>query len=190
MLKRKMSFTNELKIRSNDEPNENKVIEGYFLKFNNQTELWRGFFEEIDSNALKNVFSSNFDVKCLFNHDAGSVLGSRDNKTLKMQIDEIGLWASVEVNESDTEALNIYQRVKRGDITTCSFGFSVNEESYVNNDDGSVLCRLLDINLFEVSIVAFPAYDNTGVSARKKIFEEERNLNVEKIRKGVLDKYV
>lgn len=191
MKKRTLIFKNELKVREKTAENEDKIIEGYFLRFNEPTELWSGFFEKVSPTAIRDLFNSPNDVKCLINHDHKLVIGSRDNSTLKLSVDEVGLFGSVLINPSDTEALNAYERVKRGDISGCSFGFSVNSggESYEYRDDGTTHVTLTDINVYEVSVVAFPAYESTHVIARQKEFEKTKSIELEKVRSSVLNKY-
>lgn len=74
----------------------------------------------------------------------------------------------------------MYERVKRGDIDQCSFGFLINKESVDFRDDGTIKWTLKDVDLYEVSICTFPAYENTSVSARTKEFDELKNNNLER----------
>lgn len=104
------------------EDDNNKIIEGYFAVFKEETELFKGFFERIEKGAFKNTLEKN-NIRWLFNHNTDVVLGTTDNKTLVLKEDDKGLYGKVIINDKDTEAINIYERVKRGDITGCSFGF-------------------------------------------------------------------
>lgn len=104
------------------EDDNNKIIEGYFAVFEEETELFKGFFERIEKGAFKNTLEKN-NIRWLFNHNTDVVLGTTDNKTLVLKEDDKGLYGKVIINDKDTEAINIYERVKRGDITGCSFGF-------------------------------------------------------------------
>lgn len=164
-----------------------KTIEGYFIRFDSPTELWSNTFEEVAPEAVERSLSD--DIKCLFNHERGTVLGSSKNKTLELKADPKGLWGKVEVNEEDTEAMNVYSRVKRGDINTCSFGFYPLKEEVTENDDGSFIFRILDMDLSEVSIVAFPAYKDTHVEARQEQLADIKKAKLEKLRSKILKKY-
>ena len=104
------------------EDDNNKIIEGYVAVFEEETELFKGFFERIEKGAFKNTLEKN-NIRWLFNHNTDVVLGTTDNKTLVLKEDDKGLYGKVIINDKDTEAINIYERVKRGDITGCSFGF-------------------------------------------------------------------
>ena len=104
----------------------------------------------------------------MINHDARLVLGRNKSGTLDLRIDSRGLWGSVKVNEKDVDAMNLYERVKRGDVDQCSFGFNILAEETEFRDDGSIKWIIKEIDLHEVSVVTFPAYEETGVQARHK----------------------
>jgi HK97 family phage prohead protease len=157
------SLPTDLKTRSED---DKKVIEGYFAVFNRETELWPGAFEEIDPSAFSQTLGN--DIRALINHDTNLVLGRIKSGTLDLRVDSRGLWGSVEVNENDTDALNLYARVERGDVDQCSFGFNIEKEETDWRDDGTVKWTLKEIDLHEVSVTTFPAYADTGVQARKQ----------------------
>ena len=163
------SISVDLQTRAED---DEKVIEGYFAVFNSQTELFPGAFEEIAPGAFDNTLSN--DIRALINHDTGFVLGRNKSGTLELKIDSRGLWGRIKINPFDSDAVNLYERVKRGDVDQCSFGFNILSEETDFRDDGSVKWILKEIDLHEVSVVTFPAYEATGVSARKKDLEEQK----------------
>lgn len=175
--KQTRSLVSNLHTRSDE---EEKVIEGYFAVFNNQTELWPGAFEEIDPDAFNGTLDN--DVRALINHDTAFVLGRNKANTLELKVDDKGLWGRIKINPFDTDAVNLYERVKRGDVDQCSFGFNIISEETDFRDDGTVKWRLKEIDLHEVSVVTFPAYEATGVQARMKEVEqhEERMLGQKK----------
>lgn len=168
MKTRHMYFKSELKVRSQTEEDQTQapMIEGYFAVFNQETELWQGMFEEIAPGAFDNSLADN-DIRCLFDHDSAIVLGRSAAGTLALTVDERGLYGKVMINQDDTEAMNIYQRVKRGDISGCSFGFDPIDEELINRDDGTVKFIVKEADTLEVSIVTFPAYPQTEIEARK-----------------------
>ena len=112
------------------------------------------------------------DIRALINHDARLVLGRNKSGTLDLKVDSRGLWGSVKVNEKDVDAMNLYERVKRGDVDQCSFGFNILAEETEFRDDGSIKWIIKEIDLHEVSVVTFPAYEETGVQARHKDLEQ------------------
>ncbi|NMA65324.1 MAG: HK97 family phage prohead protease [Clostridiaceae bacterium] len=173
------SLATNLQTRSES---EEKVIEGYFIVFNSETELWSGAFEEVAPGALDNTLNN--DIRALINHDTKLVLGRNKANTLELKVDSKGLWGSIKVNEKDLDAVNLYERVKRGDVDQCSFGFNIVKETTDFRDDGTVKWTIEEIDLHEVSVVTFPAYDDTAVQARMKQKEqlEHRKLESKKIK--------
>src|SRR5690625_846336 len=171
----------DLQTRAVEETDE-KVIEGYFAVFNSETELFPGAFEEIAPGAFDNTMNN--DVRALINHDTAYVLGRTKSDTLQLRVDSKGLWGSIKINENDTDAMNLYERVKRGDVDQCSFGFNIIKEDTEHRDDGSVKWTIREIDLHEVSVVTFPAYDDTSVEARMKDKEklEQRKLESKKLK--------
>jgi len=149
---------------------EDMFIEGYFAVFNSETELWPGAFEDIASGAFDETMSN--DIRALTNHDSRLVLGRNKAGTLELKADSRGLWGKVRVNPKDVDAVNLYERVKRGDVDQCSFGFNILAETTDFRDDGTVKWTLEKIDLHEVSICTFPAYDDTSVQAREKDFND------------------
>ena len=102
------------------------------------------------------------------------------SNTLILKEDAKGLYGEIKINPNDTDALNIYERVKRGDVSQCSFGFLINQEEADYRDDGSTHFILKDLNLYEVSVCTFPAYEGTEVEARQKQIEahNKRSLSL------------
>lgn len=170
------SLQTELSTRA-DGDNKEMVIEGYFAVFNSETELWPGAFEEIAPGAFDNTLSN--DIRALINHDTGLVLGRNKAGTLELKADSRGLWGSIRINPNDTDAVNLYERVKRGDVDQCSFGFNILNEEADYRDDGTVKWTIKEVDLHEVSVVTFPAYEETGVQARKAEVEQHRQRQLE-----------
>ncbi len=168
-----------LDLNANDEAAE-KIISGYFIVFNSETELYEGCFEEIAPESFDNVDLS--DVRALIDHETSKVLGRTKSGTLTLSVDAKGVYGEIKVNEQDTAATNLYSRVQRGDVDQCSFGFNILDEAMETRDDGSYKFTIKAIELFEVSVVTFPAYADTAVEARSKQIEnmEKRELLAKK----------
>ena len=154
------------------------MIEGYFVVFNSETELFSGAYEEIAPEAFDKTLSN--DIRALINHDTNLVLGRNKAGTLELKVDSRGLWGSIKINENDTDAMNLYERVKRGDVDQCSFGFNIIREDTEFRDDGTVKWIIREVDLHEVSVVTFPAYESTGVQARMKEKEQIEQRKLEK----------
>lgn len=152
------------------EDGEGLYIEGYFSVFNSNYEIWPGATESIAPGAFSNTLSD--DVRALINHDTTLVLGRNKAGTLELREDSRGLWGKITINPNDSDAMNLYERVKRGDVDQCSFGFDIVKEDTEIRDDGSVHWTIREVKLYEVSCCTFPAYEDTSISARERDFEE------------------
>ena len=166
------------------EADGNLYIEGYFAVFNSEYWLWNSAFETIDPGAFS--LETDTDVRALTNHDTTLVLGRTTAGTLSLQVDETGLYGSVLINPKDQDAVNLYERVKRGDVSQCSFGFDILEERHENREDGVTVFHLARVKLHEVSVCTFPAYQDTAVQARAAELENERLRCLEKWRADAL----
>lgn len=146
-----------------------RYLEGYFAVFGETYQVFDGWTETIERGAFARYLASGEDVKVLWNHDTNIVLGSTGNGTASLREDEKGLYGSVEINESDQDAVNAYARIARGDVSGCSFGFDVARQEEWWDDDGVYHTKLTEIDpLYEVSACTFPAYKATSISARNK----------------------
>lgn len=169
------------------EDGENPTIEGYFAVFNSNYEIAPGMSESIAPGAFSRTLAN--DVRALINHDTTLVLGRTKANTLELREDSHGLWGKISINPNDRDAMNLYERVKRGDVDQCSFGFDLREQDTEILENGDVHWTIRDLDLFEVSCCTFPAYEQTNISARSKERDEikKRELSAwrEKM-KGVL----
>lgn len=179
------SLKTELKTRA-DEESKDLYIEGYFAVFNRETELWPGAYEEIAPGAFANTLSN--DIRALINHEPRLVLGRNKAGTLELREDTYGLWGRVKINPNDTDAMNLYERVKRGDVDQCSFGFNIIREDTEWREDGSVKWTIREVDLHEVSVVTFPAYEDTGVVARQKQVEEHQQRLLQAKRQKLIER--
>ena len=179
------SLQTELKTRAEPD-SQDMVVEGYFAVFNRQTELWPGAFEEIAPGAFDSTLGN--DIRALINHDTTLVLGRNKSGTLELKADSYGLWGRVEINPNDTDAVNVYERVKRGDVDQCSFGFNILKEETDWREDGSVKWTIQEVDLHEVSICTFPAYEETGVQARKAEVDQYRQRQLEQRKKNLKER--
>lgn len=156
----------------------NLSIEGYFAVFNSIYEIAPGMSESIAPGAFQNSISQ--DVRALINHDTTLVLGRSKANTLELREDSHGLWGHIDINPNDVDAMNLYERVKRGDVDQCSFGFEIRSEETEIKEDGSVHWTITEVDpLYEVSCCTFPAYSETSISARAKEADELKERQAE-----------
>lgn len=182
MNRRAVSTDTEFSTREAD---GKRYIEGYFAVFGSYYELWDGAAETIDAGAFD--LGRDTDVRALTNHDTTLVLGRTTAGTLKLMTDERGLFGTVEVNEADQDAVNLYERVKRRDVTQCSFGFDILDDLPIE-ENGKTIWHLRSVKLYEVSVCTFPAYEETGVQARKAELETINKRKAEAWRLDMLRK--
>lgn len=165
-----------------EEREEKLVVEGYFIKYNSETNLFGDVYEEVDPMSVTRSLKEN-DVRGLFNHDTSLVLGRTGNGTLTLKSDDIGLWGSIEINKDDPMAMGAYARIKRGDVVGCSFGFVPLKEEYGKRSEGGEKVVIREMDLFEVSPCVFPAYPQTEISARQKDIESLKKERLESRKK-------
>ena len=157
------SFNIELR----DEP-ESRHIEGYGSVFNERSLDLGGFVEMIAPGAFDGVIERS-DVKCYLDHnpEKGILARSRNGKgSLSLVVDEKGLQYSFDAPHTNLGD-EVVEGLKRGDYSQSSFAFTVDDEIWTKEEDGSYLRTITKIGgLYDVSIVANPAYEGTSVALR------------------------
>ena len=141
------------------------IIEGYFAVFDSPYVLWDGATEIVKPGAFAGCLSG--DIRALIDHDTRLVLGRTKAGTLTLREDARGLYGTIKINRDDADAMSLYARVQRGDVDQCSFGFDIEEETFVDLGGGQCRWEITKVNpLYEVSVVTYPAYEETAVKAR------------------------
>ena len=158
---------------------DGKHISGYFSVFNTTYNIAPGLSESIASGAFTRTLTEQPDVRALINHDTTLVLGRTKAGTLTLSEDDHGLFGDILINPKDQDAMNAWERVNRGDVDQCSFGFEIVSEETDFRENGDVHWTIKDVNLFEVSVCTFPAYEETNVTARSRDAEEIRKKQLE-----------
>lgn len=160
------------------EENDEMAIEGYFAVFGSEYQLWPGAVETIAPGAFRETLGG--DIRALCDHDPRLVLGRTKSGTLELKEDEKGLWGRIKLNPNDQDAMNLRARILRGDVDQCSFGFDIEDEG-IDQDQasGKTLWTIRKVALYEVSVVTFPAYEETAVQARKKELGEIHRRELE-----------
>lgn len=151
---------------------ESVLISGYAAVFNSKTSIGSYFEEVIAPGAFSQAISENGDIRALFNHDWNNVLGRTRSGTLRLEEDERGLKFEVELPNT-TVARDLAESMRRGDINQCSFGFFPTEETWDYSVDPAMR-TINEVELFEISVVSIPAYEDTEVSlVRSKEIDKE-----------------
>lgn len=160
------------------EDGDELIIEGYFAVFDSPYTLWDGVTEIVKPGAFAGCLSG--DIRALIDHDTRLVLGRTKAGTLELRENARGLWGSIKINRADTDAMSLYARVQRGDVDQCSFGFDIEEETFVDLGGGKYRWEITKVNpLYEVSVVTFPAYEETAVKARHADLDEIQRREAE-----------
>lgn len=146
---------------------ESPSITGHAAVFNALSVDLGGFREKIAPGAFTRTIASD-DIHAVWNHDERIVLGRNKRDTLTLAEDEVGL--AIEIDPPDTRYVQdvVIAPIKRGDVDQMSFMFQTIEDAW-NVIDGENVRTLLEVKLFEVSPVTFPAYPQTDVSARSAL---------------------
>jgi len=193
-----------MEIRAEQDEEKGAVIEGYPIVFNQETDLgeWR---EIIEPSAVSEKLLR--DVALMVGHDFGMIplahsRRNNENSTMQLKPDEYGVHMRAVLDpDHNPRAAEAYSAVGRGDMTGMSFAFIVNEDRWEDLDTEKPLRRITGMSeIYEVSLVAFPAYKGTSVyqaasegpalesvrasleSARKQM-EEERAREAEEARR-------
>ena len=171
------SFNIELR----DEP-ESRHIEGYGSVFNERSLDLGGFVEMIAPGAFDGVIERS-DVKCYLDHnpEKGILARSRNGKgSLSLVVDEKGLRYEFDAPHTNLGD-EVVEGLKRGDYSQSSFAFTVDDETWTKEADGTYLRTITKIGgLYDVSIVANPAYEGTSVALRSlDAFKAQEEIPVE-----------
>jgi HK97 family phage prohead protease len=150
------------------ENGDGMTFTGYAAVFNSPSEPLP-FIERIAPGAFKRSLKARNDIKLLWNHDTGSVLGSTRAGTLKLEEDNYGLRVTAMLPET-TLGKDVRTLVQRGDVSAMSFGFSVPANGDTWNSEGTER-TLRSVRIHEVSIVAFPAYSQTAGTAAVRSYD-------------------
>lgn len=164
---------------------DKKFISGYFAVFNSTYQMCPGISESIAPGAFDETI--NDDIRCLIDHESRLVLGRTKAGTYKLRIDAKGLWGEVEINQKDSDAMNLYHRVQRKDVDQCSIGFEILQDSVEHREDGSCHWTIEKLKLYEGTVCTFPAYEETSVEARSRQKEHLEKRQFEQ-RKAELSK--
>lgn len=169
----------DIEFRSED----SRLVEGYASVFNSRSKDLGGFTEIIDPSAFEGVIERS-DVLALLNHDQDRGVLARSRKgvgSLTLNIDERGLHYSFDAPHTAL-GNELIEGLKRGDISTSSFAFTVSGERWDKDEDGRYVRTITQIDkLYDVSPVYNEAYEDTTVALRSldAIRAEEEKEEVE-----------
>jgi len=144
---------------------DKRTIQGYAAVFDSMSQPLGAFREVIRKGAFKRSVRES-DIRALWNHDPNYVLGRKSARTLRLEEDDKGLQTRI-FPPSTTWANDLMTSIERGDVSQMSFGFHMVKERWLDpGKDGLPVRELLEVRLFDVSPVTFPAYQQTEVHVR------------------------
>ena len=193
-------------VRAEQDEKHGTYITGTPIVFDQKTDM--GWYEEtISKDALADTDLK--DVRFLIGHNTGMIPLARsrnnnENSTMQMTVTDRGMEIRVDLDtENNAEAKALYSAVKRGDMSGMSFMFIVDKDNWDDIDTEYPKRTIMSIRkVFEVSAVAFPAYEGTDIQAAsegetldsvkaslesaRKLAEEERAVQAEQERRTAL----
>lgn len=168
-------YDTELRAENNEQ--YGNFIEGLPIVFNRATDL--GMYEEvIDAHALDNADMK--DIRFLVNHNTDMIPLARsrnnnENSTMQLSVTEEGLRIRANLDtENNSDAKNLYSAIKRNDISSMSYMFSIDGDKWDDLETNHPKRTITSIRkVFEVSAVTFPAYQDTELYATQRSADEE-----------------
>jgi len=159
------AFPIEFRIEDGEKPK----IKGYAAVFDKWSDNLGGFREKIAPGAFKKTLKE-ADVRALFNHDPNVVLGRTSNGTLLLREDDKGLYMEIEPPDT-ADARDLMTLIARGDVDQASFAFKAVKDAW-ELEPNPPERTLVELGLFDVSPVTYPAYPQTTVDVRARMTED------------------
>ena len=181
------AFITEFETRAEGE--DVGIIKGRPIVFDSETNM--GWYREIiDRHALDNADLR--DVRLCLNHDTSYVYArsrnNNDNSTMRIGVDEGGMYFEARLDLKSAKANDLYVAVQRGDLNQMSFMFVVSADEWEDIDSDSPLRIVKEIRtVYEISVVTFPAYESTEISARDKEALDSAKATLESVRSQALE---
>jgi len=164
-----------------------KVIGGIAAVINSVTDL--GYFEEvIEQGAFDNALSKEYDIRCLFNHEAELILGRTTAGTCSVFVNGDGNLEYTWIPDYENPThMSVVRSIMRGDITQSSFAFTIKEQSWSESEKygsmGKRSIRTIE-DLYDVSPVTYPAYQDTEADARSVVALRDQEREIEEAKRS------
>ena len=156
--KRSLAFTN-MECRAIGDGN---TLVGYASMFDTPSHDLGGFTEYVARGAFAKTLKDGADVRLLIDHE-GAPLARTKSNTMRLVEDERGLRVEADLDPSNPRAAEIISALKRGDMNQMSFAFRVIKDEWSRDRSTRTL---KEVRLFDVSVVTFPAYEDTIAEIR------------------------
>jgi HK97 family phage prohead protease len=148
-------------------PDGGKQVSGYAIVWNSPSVDLGGFVEVCDPQMLTRTLRESPDVLMLRDHKQELLLGRTTAQTLTLSVDGTGLRFVCTLPKTATGD-DTAENVRLRNLTGCSFGFNAVDDRWSVTADGKAIRTLLDVDLFELSLTSFPAYQETSVTTRSR----------------------
>lgn len=163
------------------------VISGYAIRYDSETVIAGEFRERLAPGATTRTLKESPDVVMILAHDSGRVLGRVSANTLYLREDRVGLYFSLTVDPTTPEGQTALGTVGRQDVKGCSFGMRVRAETWDDGGNRLPLRTITDLDLYELTLTAFPAYEATSASLRSdNVSAARRRVEAKMRRRGLL----
>lgn len=156
---RRIAFSN-MEVRASDDGTK---LVGYAAVFDSPSEPlpWTEF---VKRGAFTKTLNDGADVRLLIDHE-GVPLARTTSGTLSLREDDRGLLVESDLDPMNPDAARLISALRRGDISQMSFAFRTIKDAW--SEDRSMR-ELREVQLFDVSVVTFPAYEATVAELRAK----------------------
>jgi HK97 family phage prohead protease len=186
MKQERRTFTGTVHTRSEGEGMP-KEIGGIAAVINSVTDL--GYFEEvIERGAFDNALNKEYDIRCLFNHEAELILGRTKASTCNVFVNADGNLEYTWIPDYENPThMSVVRSIMRGDITQSSFAFTIKEQKWSESTKyGSMGKRTITIieDLYDVSPVTYPAYADTEADARSIVALRDQEQEIEEAKRS------
>ena len=165
---------------------DSRKVEGRSIVFNSMSDDLGGWSERIVPDAINESILDNSDIFFLLNHDDDrGILGRRRNGSgsLTTEIREDGVWFSFEAPKTGLGD-ELLEYLRRGDVNQCSFAFTVEDDNWDRQEDGSYIRTILRFKrIYDMSAVFTPAYPATNVKCAR--FAEIKEAEAEEARRKI-----
>jgi len=164
-----------------------KVIGGIAAVINSVTDL--GYFEEvIEAGAFDYALGKEYDIRCLFNHEAELILGRTKASTCNVFVNADGNLEYTWIPDYENPThMSVVRSIMRGDITQSSFAFTIKEQKWSESTKyGTMGKRTITIieDLYDVSPVTYPAYQDTEADARSVVALRDQEREIEEAKRS------
>ena len=142
---------------------EGDTLVGYAAVFDSPSEPLP-WIEYVRKGAFTKTINDGADVRLLIDHE-GVPLARTKSGTLNLIEDDKGLRVEAQLDPTNPDAARVMSAMRRGDISQMSFAFRTIKDSWNTERTNR---ELKEVQLFDVSVVTFPAYEATVAELRKK----------------------